>query len=193
MQNPTSQNMAVQQSQGKFNYAEALQKSYWSPPETMAMERPTYQIDASDPGSDLAGESAAALASAFIIFRSHAAAYADQLLAQAKQLYTFAETYRGKYSDSITDATAFCKSWNGYTDELAWGAAWLHKAAKAAGQTDPTYLKKAESYFKETNSAPGTHDWDNKKYGAAVLLAQETDDAQHQEQEETSSLVSSLQ
>ena len=193
MQNPTSQNMAVQQSQGKFNYAEALQKSYWSPPATMAMERPTYQIDASHPGSDLAGESAAALASAFIIFRSHAAAYADQLLAQAKQLYAFAETYRGKYSDSITDATAFCKSWNGYTGELAWGAAWLHKAAKAAGQTDPTYLKKAESYFKETNSAPGTHDWDDKKYGAAVLLAQETGDAQYQEQEETSSLVSSLQ
>ena len=137
--------------------------AYWGPPETLTMVRPTYQIDANHPGSDLAGESAAALASASIIFRPHDAAYADKLLAQAKQLYAFAEDYRGKYSDSITDATNFYKSWNGYMDELAWGAAWLHKAAKAAGQTDPAYLTKAESYLKQADSATGTHDWNDKK------------------------------
>ena len=32
--------------------------------------------------------------------------YADTLLSHAKQLYTFADTYRGKYSDCITDAPA---------------------------------------------------------------------------------------
>ena len=159
--------------------------AYWGPPETMTMARPTYQIDADHPGSDLAGESAAALASASIIFRPHDVAYADKLLAKAKQLYNFAETYRGKYSDSITDAIAFYKSWNGYIDELAWGAAWLHKATKAAGQTDPAYLTKAEGYLKEADSAPGTHDWSDKKYGSAVILAQETGDPKYQTQVES--------
>ncbi|MGK7895671.1 MAG: glycoside hydrolase family 9 protein, partial [Xenococcus sp. (in: cyanobacteria)] len=78
--------------------------SFWGPPERMTMNRPTYQIDAQNPGSDLAGEYAASMASASILFRSSNPAYADQLLTQAKKVYEFAETYKGKYSDSITDA-----------------------------------------------------------------------------------------
>ncbi|MDJ0649480.1 MAG: glycoside hydrolase family 9 protein [Xenococcaceae cyanobacterium MO_188.B19] len=161
--------------------------SFWGPPEIMTMNRPTYQIDAQNPGSDLAGESAAALASASIIFRPSNQAYADQLLTQAQKLYEFAETYQGKYSDSITDARNFYNSWSGYTDELAWGATWLHKATEAAGQTDTQYLAKAEQYYQDTNGiqyAPFTQNWDDKKYGTAVLLAQETGDTQYQVQVE---------
>ena len=157
--------------------------SFWGPPEIMTMERPTYQIDAQNPGSDLAGESAAALASASIIFRSSNSAYADKLLGQAKKLYQFAETYKGKYSDSITDARNFYNSWSGYTDDLAWGATWLHKATEAAGQTDTQYLAKAEKYYQDTNGiqyAPFTQSWDDKKYGTAILLAQETGAANYQ-------------
>ena len=51
--------------------------SYWGPPETMTMDRPSYQIDAQNPGSDLAGETAASLASASIIFRATDPAYAE--------------------------------------------------------------------------------------------------------------------
>ena len=157
--------------------------SFWGSPEIMTMERPAYKIDAQNPGSDLAGESAASLASASIIFRSIDSAYADKLLGQAKKLYEFAETYQGKYSDSITDARNFYNSWSGYTDDLAWGATWLHKATKAAGQTDTQYLAKAEQYYQDTNgiqSAPWTQNWDDKKYGTAILLAQETGDTQYQ-------------
>ncbi len=71
--------------------------SFWGRPEDLKMARPTYQVDAANPGSDLTGETAAALASASIIFRSTDAAYADKLLAQAKKLYSFAEDYKGKY------------------------------------------------------------------------------------------------
>ncbi|MEM9005334.1 MAG: glycoside hydrolase family 9 protein, partial [Cyanobacteria bacterium P01_F01_bin.86] len=162
--------------------------AYWGPAETLSMDRPTYQIDAANPGSDLAGEAAAALASASIIFRAQDAAYADKLLTQAKQLYAFAEAYRGKYSDSITDATSFYNSWSGYTDELAWGATWLHKATKAAGETNSDYLAKAENYFNETGgiaAAPWTQNWDDKKYGTAILLAQETVNPQYQAQVES--------
>ncbi|MCG8366249.1 MAG: glycoside hydrolase family 9 protein [Pseudanabaenales cyanobacterium] len=162
--------------------------AFWGSPEVMSMDRPTYQIDAQNPGSDLAGESAAALAAASIVFRSTDKAYADKLLDQAQKLFDFAETYRGKYSDSIQDAAAFYNSWSGYTDELAWGAAWLHKAAQAAGQPNQDYLSKAEKYFQATGgvaNAPWTQNWDDKKYGAAILLAQETGDPNYQNQVES--------
>lgn len=95
--------------------------NWWGPAEVMQMQRPSYKIDATHPGSDLAAETAAALASASIIFRDTDAVYADKLLLHAKQLYNFADTYRGSYSDSITDAKQYYNSWSGYADELSWG------------------------------------------------------------------------
>ena len=55
-------------------------------------------------------------------------AYAAELLKHAKELFTFAKTYQGKYSESIKDASSFYNSWSGYKDELIWSALWLHKA-----------------------------------------------------------------
>ena len=167
---------------------EKTSNAFWGAPEAMPMARPAYKIDAQNPGSDLAGESAATLASASISFRSTDPAYADKLLTQAKKLYAFAETYQGKYSDSITDAYNSYRSYGGYIDELAWGAVWLHKATKAAGEIDPQYLTKAEQYFKETGgiaTESWTHDWDGKTYGTAILLAQETGDSEYQNQVES--------
>ena len=59
--------------------------------------------------------------------------YADTLLTHAQQLYTFADTVRGKYSECITDAASYYKSWSGYKDELVWGAIWLYRATGDAG------------------------------------------------------------
>jgi endoglucanase len=147
--------------------------AYWGPPETMTMERPAFKIDAQNPGSDLAAEAAAALASASLAFRSTDANYADRLLENAIQLYEFADTHRGKYSDSITDASSFYNSWSGYQDELVWGATWLYKATG-----DNSYLDKAESYYQGVNRT-WTQSWDDKAYGAAILLAQETGKARY--------------
>ena len=150
----------------------SLDHSYWGPSETMNMARPSYAITAAKPGSDLAGESAAAMAAASMLFRSSDPAYADTLLAHARTLFTFADTYRGKYSDSITDAASFYNSWSGYYDELAWGAAWLYRAT---GET--AYLTKAESIYSQNISGlplKWTHNWDDKTYGVTVLLAQLT-------------------
>lgn len=63
------------------------------------------------------------------------------MLQHAKELYNFADTYRGKYTDCITDAAAFYNSWTGYEDELAWGGAWLYLATN-----DNAYLSKAMAY-----------------------------------------------
>jgi len=151
--------------------------AYWGPPEKMTMARPAFKIDAQRPGSDLAGEAAAALASASIAFRPTDTAYADKLLTHAAQLFNFADTYRGKYSDSIPDAANFYNS-SGYNDELVWAATWLHKATKAAGSTNTSYLNKAESLYQGINSG-WTQSWDEKSNGAAILLAQETGNAKY--------------
>jgi hypothetical protein len=73
----------------------------WERPETMDTPRTVYQINQDNPGTDLAAESAAALAAASIAFRSSDGSYADTLLSTARQLFTFADTCRGAYSDSI--------------------------------------------------------------------------------------------
>jgi hypothetical protein len=52
-------------------------------------------------GSDLAAETAAALAAASIVFNKTDATYTDTLITHAKELYDFAYNYRGKYSDNI--------------------------------------------------------------------------------------------
>ncbi|MEV5883898.1 glycoside hydrolase family 9 protein [Streptomyces sp. NPDC052020] len=151
--------------------------AWWGPAEVMSMERPAYKIDASCPGSDLAGQTAAALAASSMVFADSDAAYAGTLLTHAQQLYGFADAYRGKYSDCITDAKSYYNSWSGYQDELVWGAIWLYKATG-----DAAYLAKAESYYDRLSTEPQTStrsyrwtlSWDDTSYGAYVLLAQLT-------------------
>ena len=84
--------------------------SYWGRPEDMTMDRPAYSISPSKPGSDLAGETAAALAAASIFYNNIGeTALADEALANARELFDFANTNKGKYSDSIWDASKFYK------------------------------------------------------------------------------------
>lgn len=147
---------------------------WWGPAEVLPMARPAYKIDASCGGADLAGETAAAMAASSMVFRPTDAAYADKLLGHAKQLYTFADTVRKNYHECITDATNFYKSWSGYQDELVWGAIWLYRATG-----DASYLTKAESEYDKLGTEPQsttrsykwTIAWDNKQFGAYVLLA----------------------
>ncbi len=151
--------------------------AWWGPAEKMQMERPSYKIDASCPGSDLAGETAAAMAASSLVFQKLDYRYSSKLLNHAKELYEFADKYRGKYSDCITDANDFYKSWSGYNDELVWGATWLYLATG-----EQKYLDKAEQYYDNLNlekdskfrSYKWTHSWDDKSYGSYVLLARIT-------------------
>ncbi|HET6706910.1 glycoside hydrolase family 9 protein [Amycolatopsis sp.] len=155
---------------------------WWGPAETMAMARPAFRVDTSCPGSDLAGEAAAQLAAGSMVFKADDPTYAATLLTHAKQLYAFADNYRGVYSDCITDAKNFYKSWSGYQDELVWGAIWLYKATGDAG-----YLTKARTAYEKLATEPQTTTrsyrwtlaWDDKSYGAYVLLAQLTGDPEY--------------
>jgi hypothetical protein len=151
---------------------------WWGAPEVFPNERPSFKIDAQHPGSELAAEAAAALASSSLLFRGSDTAYANLLVTHAKQLYSFADVYRGLYSDAITDAAGYYKSWSGYQDELIWAAIWLYFATE-----DAQYLTKAENGYdslpKEPQSVTPKYkealSWDDKTYGCYVLLAKITD------------------
>ena len=151
--------------------------AFWGPPEAMPMARPAYRIDASCGGSDLAAETAAALAAGSMVFRPTDPTYANTLVSHARQLYTFADTVRRKYSDCITDAAGFYQSFSGFQDELVWGAAWLHRATG-----ESAYLTKAETEYDRLPTEQGTGfrpykwtiGWDDKSFGTYILLARIT-------------------
>lgn len=156
-----------------------LDHSFWGPAESVEahMERPSAKISESKPGSELAAETAAALAAASIIFKPTDPTYAATLLTHAKQLYDFADKFRGKYDAAIPGASGFYSSHSGYNDEIVWGAVWLYMATD-----DKAYLDKAETEYANLSTEPQmtiksykwTIAWDDKSYGCYVLLAKLT-------------------
>jgi hypothetical protein len=60
----------------------------WQRPEDMTTSRQAYRVDRDNPGSDLAGETAAAMAAASIVFRKSNPHYASLLLHHAQQVLT---------------------------------------------------------------------------------------------------------
>jgi endoglucanase len=159
-----------------------IDHAWWGSAEVMRMARPSYKIDATRPGSDLAAETAAAMAAASMVFTADDPAYAATLRNHAIQLYNFADTYRGIYTASITDAASYYQSYSGYNDELVWGAIWLYRATG-----DAAYLAKAESYYANLGTEPQSTiksyrwgiAWDDKSYGCYALLARLTGKAQY--------------
>ncbi|KAE8038507.1 hypothetical protein FH972_011009 [Carpinus fangiana] len=136
----------------------------WQRPEDMTTPRTSYWIDEQHPGSDLAAETAAALAAASIAFRETDSIYASQLLNHAKQLYHFASNHQGLYQNSISVAGGFYSS-SGFEDELLWAAAWLHRATG-----DRTYLDFLDKSW-NTGGTRSMFSWDDKFVGVQVLAA----------------------
>lgn len=140
----------------------------WEKPEKMSEKRPLTQVNTSAPGSDVAAETAAALASASLVFKSTDSAYSSSLLQHAKELFTFADKFRGSYSSSIPEVVKYYNS-TGYGDELLWAASWLYHAT-----TDNTYFDyvTGQNGQKFANwGSPTWFSWDNKLAGTQVLLS----------------------
>ncbi|KAF3648223.1 Endoglucanase 16 [Capsicum annuum] len=140
----------------------------WQRPEDMTTSRRAFKVDEDHPGSDVAGETAAALAAASIVFRRTNPHYSHLLLVHAEQLFEFGDKYRGKYDTSVGAAKGYYPSLSGYKDELLWAAMWLYKA------TDKSYylkyaLQNAQS-FGGTTWAIAEFSWD-VKYAGLQLLA----------------------
>lgn len=151
--------------------------AYWGRPEVMTMKRPCWAITTSCKGSEILGETSAALAAASILFKTKDPAYSAKCLKHAKQLYKFAKNYKGDYHNCIHNAGKFYKSWSGYWDELAWSAAWLYKATG-----EDKYRQEADGYMTSSGqgfSTPSEFSWDGKWPGAQILMYKETKDAKY--------------
>ncbi|CAI0441658.1 unnamed protein product [Linum tenue] len=141
----------------------------WQRPEDMTTDRRAYRIDPSNPGSDLAGETAAAMAAASIVFRHSNPSYSRELLNHAYQLFDFADKYRGKYDSSITVAQKYYRSVSGYNDELLWAAAWLYQASN--NQYYLNYLAANGDALGGTGWGMTEFGWDVKYAGVQTLVA----------------------
>jgi len=173
---------------GQVGHGNTDHASWGRPQDLGGMWRPSYKIDTSNPGSDLAGEAAAALAAASIAFTDTNSSLASGYLKHAKQLYEFASTYTGclgwpakplrnpllpphqatvlalhvhyptGYYSSSITDAGSFYPSTSYTDELAWAAAWLYRATG-----DGDYLTEAEAYW--SNNGLGykyEFSWDSK-------------------------------
>ncbi|KAK4753839.1 hypothetical protein SAY87_001943 [Trapa incisa] len=145
--------------------------SCWERPEDMDTLRTVYRIDRSHPGSDVAGETAAALAAASIVFRSRDPPYSRLLLQRAISVFEFADKHRGAYSSSLSGAVCpFYCDVNGFQDELLWGAAWLHKASRRREYREYIMRNEIVLHAGDTINEFG---WDNKHAGINVLISKE--------------------
>ncbi|KAM3243823.1 hypothetical protein ACQJBY_055636 [Aegilops geniculata] len=141
----------------------------WQRPEDMTTSRQAYKVDRDHPGSDVAGETAAAMAAASMVFRKSNPHYAHLLLHHAQQLFEFADGYRGQYDSSIAEVKSYYASVSGYKDELLWAALWLHRATGKAGYLD--YVVDNAHDFGGTGWAITEFSWDVKYAGVQILAA----------------------
>ena len=113
----------------------------WDRPESIGRgwPRPAFSITKDKPGTDIASEYAAALASGHLLFQRALEIeyfededYVNKLRNLAKKVWTFSESAKknGKgvlYSDSVPEAKEMYKS-SHYQDERVWAALWLYRA-----------------------------------------------------------------
>uniref|UniRef100_A0A0E0HNG4 Endoglucanase n=1 Tax=Oryza nivara TaxID=4536 RepID=A0A0E0HNG4_ORYNI len=151
----------------------------WQRPEDMTTSRQAYKVDRRRPGSDVAGETAAAMAAASIVFRQSNPHYSHLLLHHAQQLFEFADTYRGKYDSSIAEVKSYYASVSGYHDELLWAALWLHRATGRAAYLD--YAVDNADEFGGTGWAITEFSWDVKYAGVQILAARLLMRGEHEE------------
>lgn len=140
----------------------------WERPETMPQNRPLTQVNTSSPGTDIAAETSAALAAASLVFKTADPSYSDLLLKHAKQLFTFADTYRASYSLSIPQVQTYYNS-TGYQDELLWAATWLYHATADSSYFNYATAENGKAFANWGN--PTWFSWDNKQAGTQVLLS----------------------
>jgi hypothetical protein len=143
----------------------------WERPEDMDTARAVYAVGAGGaPGSDVAAETAAALAASAVALRRADPAYAARLVRAAVLAFELADRHRGSYSAGALSSAVcpFYCSYSGYEDELLWAAAWLHRASGNA-----TFM----AYVRANGAQDGAGDddysfsWDDKRIGTKVLLA----------------------
>ncbi|KAK8965187.1 Endoglucanase 23 [Platanthera guangdongensis] len=116
----------------------------WERPEDMDTERTVYGVSPEKPGSDVAGETAAALSAAAMALRPIDGEYADELLRGSFRAFEFADKHRGAYT------------------------AWLRRASQ-----NDTFLSYIQNNGKTLGADDNINEfgWDNKHAGLNVLVS----------------------
>lgn len=140
----------------------------WERPETMSEKRPLTKITAKSPGSDVAAETAAAMAAASLVYKPGNATYASSLLDHAERLFKFADAHRGSYTRTFPELSAYYNSTT-YQDELLWAAAWLYHATGNHSYLSYATGRNADEFADLGN--PRYFSWDDKRAGTEVLLS----------------------
>ncbi|WCJ36499.1 glycosyl hydrolase 9B1 [Euphorbia peplus] len=139
----------------------------WERPEDMDTLRTTYIVNQSHPGSEVSAEIAAALAASSIVFKTIDPAYSKILVERAASVFDFADKFQGSYANSVGEGVCpFYCDFNGYKDELVWGAAWLYKATD-----DKKYWNYVQTHINDISNDPSEFGWDNKDAGINVLIS----------------------
>ncbi|GFQ06299.1 endoglucanase 9 [Phtheirospermum japonicum] len=136
----------------------------WERLEDMDTDRSVFSVTA---GSDMAGETAAALAAASIDFKRAELTYSKLLRKTADVVMRFAINNKWAYSDQLrNNVCPFYCSCLEFKDELLWGEVGLYKATRL-----PFYRNYITSYG--DNDDADILSLDSKFAGANVLLARE--------------------
>ncbi|XP_023007593.1 endoglucanase 11-like [Cucurbita maxima] len=141
----------------------------WQRPEDMTTSRQAYKIDENNPGSDVAGETAAAMAAAAIVFSRTNPHYSHVLLHHAQELFEFGDKHRGKYDESIEEAKGYYPSVSGYKDELLWAAMWLYKSS--GREEYLKYVLENGKNFGGITWGINEFSWDVKYAGLQILVS----------------------
>jgi hypothetical protein len=123
---------------------------YWGSPELQTGSRPLIVATPSSPAVDILGQHAAALALMSINYRSTDAAYANQCLNAARELFEMARASLASCSGagcrgSDGGGGSFYRS-TSHFDDLAWGAIWLRIATG-----DQSYLEPVDGWISQPN------------------------------------------
>ncbi|XVF81583.1 hypothetical protein PTKIN_Ptkin15bG0166700 [Pterospermum kingtungense] len=149
----------------------------WQRPEDMTTSRQAYKIDQNNPGSDLAGETAAAMAAASIVFKKTNPHYSHLLLHHAQELFEFGDKYRGKYDGSVGVVKSYYASVSGYMDELLWAALWLYEATD--NEEYLKYVVNKAHCFGGIGWAMTEFSWDVKYAGVQIIASKLLEKEKH--------------
>ncbi|CAN1124234.1 Endoglucanase 11 [Linum perenne] len=155
----------------------------WQRPEDMTTSRRAYRIDENNPGSDLAGETAAAMAAASMVFKKINPHYSHLLLHHAQQLFEFGDRFRGKYDSSVGVVKGYYASVSGFMDELLWGAMWLYRATDNEDYLE--YVVKNAEGFGGIGWAMTEFSWDVKYAGIQIMASKVLADPKHTHHSDT--------
>lgn len=157
--------------------------NYWGGDQNIPTQRPVYQINDTNPGTDAAASTAAAFSSCSLLYANRTlvatatippaivnTTYSNTLLTHARQLLNFAVNATGgmqRYQDGAQLGDAYPST--GYYDDLALAATFLGMSDSSA-----TNLQLAKTYWDQGGLSQGdiALDWDSKVAAVPVLMSQ---------------------